>query len=178
MNQQTVAEASPIRNLRWVYIFIGLLVVHASSMIIMAVIASSDPSFAVEPGYYEQALNWDAAAAQAAHNEQLGWTLGVTVGEEGQGGRSLEVALRDRENRPLEGAAVSIEFFHHARSAERLTASLVPRQAPGGKGIYAAELPLSRSGMWELRISVERGPETFTRRMQIDVPLAGGGDAR
>src|SRR5690606_17799921 len=67
------------RGGRWMYIFIGLLVVHAGSMITMAVIASSDSSFAVEPNYYEQALNWDAAAAQKEHNATLGWKAGVTV---------------------------------------------------------------------------------------------------
>jgi nitrogen fixation protein FixH len=161
------------RSRRWAYIFIGLLTVHAGATIAMVVVATSDPSFAVEPDYYEQALNWDAAAAQTVHNEQLNWSVRVETEAAGPEtrGRMLFVHLLDAEGRALDGASVTVEWFHHARSAERTTGELPPASA----GRYAGILPLDRPGMWEVRLIIRRGPETFTKRTHIEIPGIDGG---
>jgi nitrogen fixation protein FixH len=165
------AGQRPSRSRRWAYIFIGLLTFHAGSMIAMVIVATSDPSFAVEPNYYEQALNWNSAAEQSAQNQRLGWSAAVATGDltSPAGGdapaRELRVTLTDQEGRPLDGAVVHVECFHHARSGDRTSAQL----AAAGGGLYAASLPLTRPGLWEVRITVERGPERFTQRTQVDI---------
>jgi nitrogen fixation protein FixH len=164
------------RSRRWAYIFIGLLTFHAGGTIAMVVIATSDPSFAVEPNYYEQALNWDAAAAQSLQNEHLGWTAQVqitAVQGPAERGRMVSVRLRNSDGVGLEGARIAVECFHHARSADRIHGEL----AAVSGGLYSGLLQLDRPGEWEIRLVIERGPERFTQRTHISVPAAppGGG---
>ena len=40
-------------------------------LVLFAVVASRDPSFAVEPDYYRKSLEWDATAAQARASKPL-----------------------------------------------------------------------------------------------------------
>jgi len=118
------------------------------------IVANRDASFAVEPDYYRKSLEWDQTMAQEDNNRALGWRLAVAGERASLPGRLRLVArLTDRGGRPLEDAAVAVEARHGARAAEPVGGVL---ESDGG-GRYAAELPLARPGLWELRFEVRRG---------------------
>ncbi|NOZ95105.1 MAG: hypothetical protein GXP47_10260 [Acidobacteria bacterium] len=146
-------------SIRWPLVIAGLLTLHAAGMVTYAVIASSNPSYAVEKDYYPKALHWDDKRAQDAANAALGWTATVTARPGEQPGRAaLTVTLTDRHRRPVTGAAVHLKAFHMADSNRVLGANL----GEVSTGTYAAELPMNRDGKWEIRLRARRGSDLFT----------------
>lgn len=127
--------------------------------------ALDDPSFAVEPDYYEKGVAWDRHMAQEAENHRLGWTADVATAPSDDGAVRLVVDLNDRHGRALVGAEVQVDTFHNARAARMLHARLDERDA----GSYSASLPMRRPGLWEIRLRARRGPERFTHVVKRDV---------
>ncbi|MCC6675834.1 MAG: FixH family protein [Phycisphaerales bacterium] len=161
----TPAVAPERKSWLWpnaVYALIGM------NLIVVAVTiyaANRDPSFAVEPNYDTKALEWNKTAAQIEANQRLGWTLAVENWPVARGGQNLTIRLTDSVGRPLEGATVELTAFASVRASTRLTATLIP----SGPGVYTGPLPIGRSGLWEFRFTVKRGPETFTRSIEQEI---------
>ncbi len=147
-------------EVKWPAIIIGALTVHALAWIAVAVLATSNPSYAVEEDYYDKAIAWDAKRHQDAVNADLGWSLqaAVTAPTVAGGPAVVSATLVDRDGLPVDGATVAIEAFHNARADLILRAQL----DAAGAGRYTAELPMRRDGRWEMRFTVERGFERFT----------------
>jgi hypothetical protein len=157
-------------NRFWPRLVIGLLAGQLLLTGVAVLIATSDRSFAVEPDYYRQALQWDQHRAQLAHNATLGWHAAADVAADAtpSGARRVLITLTDRSGAPLEQARVHVTSFAHARAQDRTESDLLPE--PGGR--YAIGLPLRRPGLWEFRITVERDGETFTAVECLDVSAA------
>jgi nitrogen fixation protein FixH len=135
-------------------------------------VATTNPSYAVEDDYYQKALHWDQRRAQQRANDELGWsvTLAVSGPRTASDPASLELVLTDRDGRPVDGAAVSVEAFHNARADRILRAPL----GGSGGGRYSSNLAMRRPGVWEFRITATRGETTFTHRETRYVPLDRG----
>ena len=145
------------------------LLASAALNIAFAVVASRDASFSVEPDYYRKSLEWDRTMAQEDANRALGWS--IDVGSEPAAephALRLVARLRDRGGAGMDGAVVTVEARHGARGADVVTATL----AGAGGGRYAADLPLRRPGLWELRFDVTRGSVRYTQRVAADLPGA------
>lgn len=152
----------------WPLLIVVLLVVGGiGPNLILLAFATGDPSFSVEPDYYEKSLRWDERLAQDRRNAELGWTLGIATltAPLPEGGVELTARLADRSGAPIEGATVTLEAFHNARAADVLVLSL--RDVGGGS--YGARLLARRPGLWEFRFVVRRGGEVFTRTLTEDV---------
>jgi nitrogen fixation protein FixH len=150
---------------RWPLYIIGLLATQAAGVGVMIAIATSDPSVAVEPEYYEKALAWDDAAASEAATKTLGWSALVTAGPLSSTDRELSIALKDKAGRGIAEARVHVEMFHQARSGQRLTAELTGM----GAGVYVARLPIQRPGLWEIRITAQHGRDKAAMIQSIEV---------
>ncbi len=145
---------------QWPLIIAALLAAHVLFWLGMVYIANSDPSFAVEPDYYAKSMKWDATAAQLRKNEALGWSLATEIGEDAglRYERTLTCRLADINGRPIAGATVSLEAFHHARGNQRFKVAF----ADCGEGVYGGTLPMRKAGQWEFRYVVNHGDEIFT----------------
>ncbi len=148
------------RSLRWPAAIAGMLLLHVVGMIVVVLIATRDPSFAVEPNHYQKALAWDAFEARARASAALGWKLTARTDAalDGAGTRGVDLAITDRDGKPVTGARVAILAFPHARGEDRLRVDL-PEGAPGH---YAAHERMVRTGVWELRVVAKRGDDSFT----------------
>ena len=146
------------RGRYWPFAIAGLLLASVVANVALIVVASGDPSFAVERDYYRKALAWDAVMAQQQANADLGWSLAATLEPAASGGARLAVSLGDRAGRPLGAAQIRVEAFHGARAADVVDALLVPRE----DGRYDVTLPIERAGAWELRFRVQRTADAFT----------------
>jgi len=159
-------RAKPPSGRCWPLIIIALLVGGAGANIGLLVVATGDASFAVEPNYYQKALRWDETMAQEARNAALAWSVTVALdGASGPGQTRVTARVTDRAGNPVQGARVAVEVFHSARASQVLAATL----APESPGRYSAPLPLNRSGLWELRLRVERGDQLFTQTLVQDL---------
>lgn len=161
-----------MRNTGWVWpaAVVAVLAGSAAMNIAFVVVATRDPSFAVERDYYQKALAWDATRAQEAQNAALGWRLhsSLVPARDGQG-MELRARLTAADGEPIEGAAIGVEAFHNARASHVVSSSLSPR----GGGDYSTILPVSRAGLWELRFRIAVGSQVFTATMMEELARAG-----
>lgn len=145
---------------RWPAAIVGMIALHATGMIVVILIATRDPSFAVEPDHYQKALSWDAFSARRRASQALGWhaTARTDATPDGNHTRTLEMDIVDGDGRPVLGAQAAVLAFAHARGQERLRVDLVE----GAPGRYTARAAIDRPGLWELRLVARRGQDTFT----------------
>lgn len=116
-------------------------------------IASSDPSFAVEPDYYARAVAFDSTMAARQRSLDLGWGLEASVDSLVPGETPhLTVRLKASDASPLVGAHVSVVARFNARANDTLTAVL-REDAPG---MYVAPLAIHTPGLWEFRVDASR----------------------
>ena len=153
----------------WVWIsIVGVLAtVVVGANLILAYMAISDPSFAVEEDYYQKALNWDDKRAQDLRNADLGWTIGFDLAERRAPDGTLELYARliDAGGNQIPDARISVETFHNARAARIVRAEL----RRGEDGAYSAALPIFRPGLWEFRFRAVRGDDRFTHTVVKEV---------
>lgn len=144
----------------WPYIIGGALALHVVGSMVMVYFATSNESYAVEPDYYQKALNWDDRRAQDRVNAGLGWVLEFTV-EPAPLGRDpvLHVELTTTGGEPVADASVAVEAFANARRDDILTATLSATENG-----HETTLPMRRDGLWEFRFTVTRGEDLFTYR--------------
>ncbi|HEX5044696.1 MAG TPA: FixH family protein [Candidatus Polarisedimenticolaceae bacterium] len=144
----------------WPLLLGGLLVTGVGVNLLLLVVATGDPSFAVERDYYQKGMEWDRTLAQGRANARLGWTLacGVRAG-------TLSVVLQDRSGTPITGAVLAVEAFHNARAGQVVTGRLVD----AGNGAYERQLPIVRPGLWEMRFRAVRGQDVFTQTTPYEV---------
>jgi hypothetical protein len=159
------------RRTYWKWAPVVLLGSLLSGLASMIVIASNDPSFAVEPQYYEKALAWDLQRQQELDNDRLGYRVAVAVDGANAAGtrRELTLHLHDAAGKPLSGAVVDVTTFHNARAANVLRAKLVERSP----GTYTQRLPLNRAGIWELRVVATYAGSRFTHVARVELTPEG-----
>jgi nitrogen fixation protein FixH len=154
----------------WVVMVLVMLAAHAGIVAYTIRAAHSDQGFAVEPGYYQRALEWDRAKADQAKAEAAGWSGRAWLEGGGAGGvPRLTARLTEGVDgaRGLEGCEVTAEVFAQARPGARVTVKLVPE----GDGRYSAGLPVNRAGLWEVRLTARKGGITYARTETL---LVGG----
>lgn len=167
MSARTTMESGTMsaKGHLWPVALVGLLAAGVVTNVAFMVVATRDPSFAVEPDYYRKAVEWDRTMAQEATNAELGWRVAARL-EPGVGDTPRILAtVRDRDGRPVRGARVSVEAFASVRAGEHTNIGL----APEGDGVYGAALPGARPGLWELRVRVTRGAQVFTQTVEDDL---------
>jgi nitrogen fixation protein FixH len=144
----------------WPLLVGGLFAGHIALMLMMVYLATRDRSFAVEPDYYQKALNWDQVAAQRQENARLGWGVTIEIGDTPGvlGERTVTCRVGDQSGTPVSGGVVELTAFAHARGSERTSLRL----PPCGDGVYRAVLRLPRKGRWEFRLVISRGRDRFT----------------
>lgn len=167
---------------RWPLIIIGLISLNMCIVAVTVICANSDKSFAIEPDYYKKALDWDRTATARDRGAALGWNVAVTLAEPRKDSSKpvMRVSLQGpasadgQSTAPLDGAQIQVEAFAQARSGQRVAIDPV---GVGG-GIYEADAPITRAGLWEVRLKIKRGPDSlsFVRTLLVQGSLGNGGD--
>ncbi len=168
MSADTLASKQTDHRRAWLWptLIVGLLCVHTIGLIFVAFIASSDPSFAVEPDYYAKALAWDESRKDARDPALDGFELTThlrpVAGKQALGHLTLEV---HRDQQAVEGLTVEAIAYHIGRADDR-QAVVLTESAPG---VYAAEVNLRRDGRWEARYLVTTPDRVyaFSKRMEV-----------
>ncbi|MFG0284920.1 MAG: FixH family protein [Phycisphaerales bacterium JB039] len=150
----------------WPGLIFGLIGTSVVVCVVTVVLATTDPTVAVEPAYYQRALEWDASQAEQAASDALGWACEASVAglADVLGRRELIIALRGPDG-PIDDADVRVEAFALVRASERA----ILEMEPVGEGRYRGGLLLPRAGMWEFSVEAERGAERFLHRMRLEI---------
>jgi nitrogen fixation protein FixH len=155
------------RHLLWPILITSLICIHIVSVVTMVIVATHDRSFAVEPDFYQKGLHYDQAIQQRRENDRLGWSVKVEVSQplSGTNMRNVTCRLMDRDGKPLEGAKIDLAAFAHLRASNVQTCALVPQDT----GQYAGTIAFADPGIWEFRLVVAHGKDTFAHvvRQQI-----------
>ena len=151
---------------QWPAIIVGLLLLAGTANGILVFLAIRNPSFAVEPDFYQKAVDWDKTREQERKNRELGWKVELLAPNVVPTGRSeVGILLLDPVDRPIENASVTLEAFHLARAAEVQNISFREEQP----GRYISSMETHRSGLWEFRFTIDRGSSTFTALLQTNL---------
>lgn len=156
----------------WPALIIAMLGGQAILMLVMVYMATSDPSFAVEPDYYQKALHWDDMAARQRVSNQLGWSVAIAVSDQADlyKVRRLTCLLTDRNGEPIDGAEIEMLAFSHAQGSQRIHSVL----EPAGAGRYHTDMRVVRPGLWEFRIAARHGDQQFIQTQTVKIAAAGG----
>jgi nitrogen fixation protein FixH len=154
----------------WPMIIAGILLVDVGVGFGMMKVANSDPHGAVESNYYQKAITWDSTMAQSERNATLGWTLVPALGAiTAPGNASLSFTLRDQDGAPISGAVILVEAVQVAHADQIVHVTLT--SSPDGS--YATAIPMTRAGLWELRVIATRGADRFTSQVRLDASTTG-----
>ena len=154
----------------WKFVPAGLLGAMLTGLVTMATIAADDPSFAVESDYYKKAIAWDRELDQQGTNARLARKVTLETRSSSERVAALALRVADAGGAALDGAEVELEAFPNARAGERQRLVFTERRP----GAYAAELALTRTGLWELRLTVTRGKDRTTHVLRVDFDREGG----
>lgn len=157
----SVEEQETVARWKWAGLIVALLALQVLMGGFAALLAVSDPAFAVVPDYHEQAMRWDDVVAARRASEALGWKSQVSISSAGDmfGKRALTVTLRDAAGRPLSDALLQLKLWHHARPLDIQTVRLTPDPATPGQ--YSGEVIARRPGLWEVELTADRGDAHF-----------------
>lgn len=146
----------------WPGLLIWLIIFHVGGMVAAAVIATAGGPPAVEPRFYEKAVDWDHTAAQRDVNRALNWQVAwdAVTGEAG-----ASVRITDPAGNPVNDAGCTVEYFHRAHSRARQFAPL----KFVCDGLYRLERPLRQYGDHEFRLTVLHDKDTFTHTATVTV---------
>ena len=103
--------------------------------------ANSDPSFAVEPDYYQRAVLWDSTVAQRHRSDALHWRAAVRLAPPEGGEATILVTLTTQEGAPVDSADVRAEASHNA--GRRRVSGAITRV---GAGALRGADPLQSAG--------------------------------
>jgi nitrogen fixation protein FixH len=158
-------------GMAWPIGITAILGATVAANLVMMRIANNDPSFAVEPDYYEKAVFYDSTMAQSHRNVDLGWTVQAFADSlvAGQPTR-LRIVLNDAQALPVVGAVVETTVLFNARANDVTTATM----ADEGAGVYSAPMPINAPGEWEVRVNARRDTSHFTASTRLSAVRAQG----
>ncbi len=157
------------KGMGWPIGIVAILLATVASNVAVILITRDDPSFAVEPDYYRKAVEWDSTAARRARSDALSWQVRARVAPAERGATRLSLDLTDEGGMVVQGAALAGSLLHIARAADVQAVTFT--QAPNGA--YEATVPMTRDGVWELRLTADRGNEHFVHTLRVETGLPG-----
>lgn len=149
----------------WHLMPIGLLGSLVALQLVLVSLAVGDPSVAIEKDYYQKATDWDEAVQRRAMSDRLRWSAGVEL-KPTHHATTVVVRMQDSSATSLAGLDVQVDAFHNARAGD--VQHVVLREV--SEGVYQGDAPLTRPGLWEVRIVARHGEDVFLDTVRLDRP--------
>jgi Cu(I)/Ag(I) efflux system membrane fusion protein/cobalt-zinc-cadmium efflux system membrane fusion protein len=110
-----------------------------------------------------------ATSAGASATSQIDIAFRITPDPPKTGDNQMEVAVKDANGKPLDGADVSVQFFMPAMPTMNMPAMRnETKLAPAGGGVYRGPGQVMMAGQWQATVTVTRGGQRLGSR-QIPV---------
>jgi len=110
-----------------------------------------------------------ATPAGASAASQIDIAFRITPDPPKTGDNQMEVAVKDANGKPLDGADVSVQFFMPAMPTMNMPAMRnETKLAPAGGGVYRGPGQVMMAGQWQATVTVTRGGQRLGSR-QIPV---------
>lgn len=151
---------------RWIpWSFAGLFGVVLLANGIMVGVAFDSWTGLVEHNYYRRGLAYNEALAAARAQDELGWQVAVSPRNEEPGSLALLLSLADADSRAMTADRV-------VATLERPTSEALDREVafePLQRGRYAAIVEALEPGVWDLRLVLHRGRDSYETVQRLTV---------
>ena len=149
----------------WIVAVVGLLLLNISVCTVTVIAATSDPvAAAVEPEYYQRAVDWDKTRAQWPALSKLGWSLQIR--DLGEGVVAVEVIDAATGMAPA-GLQGRIEAKHAGATLETIEGELIADESGRLRWTPGEISP----GQWSVKVWLEQGE---ARAMGSQKVMIGG----
>ena len=157
MTDWPMTDSNPKRD-RWIpWAFVGFfLVVFAANGIMLTFALRSFNGLSVD-GAYDRGLSYNETLAEVQAQHALGWQIDLTVAETENGLWSAALTALDGDGLPI--GVDEISAIGRRPTSEGLDFELTFTHA--GRGLYQAEIEWPQPGLWELRLVVVSGDESY-----------------
>ncbi|MFO0943411.1 MAG: FixH family protein [Pirellulales bacterium] len=149
-DQQKLAERRAKRF--WVGAIVSLLSMQLIGGVVTVYLAVGDPTVAVIPNYYQAGLEWDVKHRNLDQFVHMQFQIELIVEPVDTQVDQRHVMLKLTKNGvPVGKQRVSASIYHHAKGTDVVKLTF----DEGHEGEYVAPCRLTKSGLWEVDISVE-----------------------
>ena len=162
----TTASDQSERKSGWIpWAFVGIFAVFLVANGIMVYFASATWTGVETENAYERGLDYNRTLAAVRDQEALGWQVAVEVQSIGQREARVEVALSDRDGRPVAARSVRARLNRPTHAGYDTKADLRDL----GAGQYSGKIAVPLPGQWDLQVLVEHsgGLHQTTRRVVL-----------
>jgi nitrogen fixation protein FixH len=159
----------------WVGVIVTFLALQVVGGIVTIYLATSDPTVAVIPNYYQSGLNWDVKRRNLDQFTNLGWHVVVNVQAADEELQQRQVTIHLKKNEyPVGKQRVSASIFHHGRGNEIFKLNFDEAL----EGQYVAICRLAQAGLWQFDIAIEGDHGLAETRFTMDVGKSGATEYR
>lgn len=145
--RQDLQRANSRAAFKWGSLVIALLASQVAIGIAAIILASSDPSVAVVPGYHQKAILWDESVSLRESSRAMGWTVQHHLAAS-EGGHRLTWTIRNKEGEEVQNLHGRILLYHHAHARDAI---IVPIED------HAEGISLDPPGIWQVEMTLTSG---------------------
>ena len=156
--------AAPKSFIPWIFAGAMALVVAVNAGMVTIALMTF-PGLAHDHAF-ARGLAYNQVIAALERQEELGWTLQMSLAAGTARDATLRVRLNDRDGNALGGARVTVTLLRPLESDTPIQVEL----REGEIGSYAAALPGLRRGQWDARIHVVRAGSGFATTQRMVIP--------
>ena len=157
-------ETEGFAAFKWGTFVVLLLASQVAIGVAAIVLAGSDPTVAVVPGYHKKALLWDESVQLRQSSQELGWNVELRV-LPGLNSSRLQWTVTDRAGAEIDHLQGRVVMFHHARASDPIEFRIEDKL----EGV-----DLDRDGYWqvEMTLGTNDASKRFFDSKLIDVKRA------
>lgn len=145
---------------------VAILVIALGVDITTIVLGSKTDDGLVVEHYYKHGLNYDEQRA-ATENRQ-GWRVALEAPSTALREAPVKVTLKDRENRPLSGATVTVKLFRPTKAGYDQLVTLSETES----GRFEAPVTVPLEGLWDATVQIQKGDSRYEyrERLRLEAP--------
>jgi len=169
MSSAELAAAEKRARRFWVSLIVGFLGLQVVGGVVAIYLATSDPTVAIIPNYYQAGLNWDVTKRNRDLFTTLGWICSVHVQEKDPqlNQRTVLIQIRNKSNQPVSGLRIRGQIYHHARGQEVHRLSF--DESESHPGDYVAIIQMSQAGLWQVNLALDGDHGIAEETLEINV---------
>lgn len=140
---------------------IAILAIALGVDITTIVLGSVTDDGLVVEHYYKHGLNYDQE--RSARENREGWQVAMEVPKTALHEAPVKVTLRDKENRPLSGATVTLKLFRPTKAGYDQLVTL----SETGSGRFEAPVTVPLEGLWDATVQIQQGDARYEYRERL-----------
>ena len=152
----------------WPALIIILLLGGVTSSVLLAYLATCEPSVAIERDYYMKALHWDSTVQQQESAKNIIITPHLIFVKKGI---ILTTSLVENHI-PIHGATVYAKASHVARGNDIFAGTLSEKTQGSYQGLLLAEqdtLQPYNTGLWDIHYLITQEQKTSSKTIRLDL---------